>query len=309
MTVVFADFEFDSTAGRWVITACVLGAAVLVGWAIGRVVSRTVDEDAQRYNARRLVRALMWIAVSIALVFTWRPLGGDLAPALGLATAGLAFAMQEVIGAIAGWFNITFGRVFRVGDRIQMDGVSGDVIDISLLRTRLMEVGSGGGGSWVGGRQYTGRVVAISNKASFTSPVFNYSGYFEYIWEEFQVAVPHHGDWRAASVILEEEAVRLSDHAGARQAMEEVRKRFPVPAGEVEPRVFATADESHLRLSARFVVPTRGARSVIDEITRRVHDRLEAAGIEVLSTQVVQAAADEWYPVTPSTDPDRPRDG
>ena len=79
----------------------------------------------------------------------------------------------------------------------------GDVIDISLLKTRLMEVGSAGGSTWVQGRQYTGRVVTVSNKASFTEPVYNYSSYFEYIWEEVEVAVPHHGDWEAASSILE----------------------------------------------------------------------------------------------------------
>ncbi|MEQ8718342.1 MAG: mechanosensitive ion channel [Acidimicrobiales bacterium] len=295
--MILADFTFDSTAGRWAITGAVVLGAVLVAWTVGRVVATTVDDPTQRYNARRLVRGAMWITVAVALVFVWKPLDGNLAPALGLATAGLAFAMQEVIGAIAGWFNITFGRVFRVGDRIEMDGVSGDVIDISLLKTRMMEIGSAGGGSWVQGRQFTGRVVSISNKATFTSPVFNYSSYFEYIWEELSVAVPHHGDWSTAVVILEEEANRLSDSAGAREAMREVRSRFPVPATEVEPRVFVSADEDYMRLAARFVVPTRSARSVIDEITRSVHTRLEDAGVEVVSTDVVQQAQETWEPV------------
>ncbi len=84
--------------------------------------------------------------------------------------------MQEVIGAIAGWFNITFGSFFRVGDRIQMADVHGDVIDISLLKLRLMEIGSTGGPTWVQGRQDSGRVVTVSSKASFTAPVHNHSG-------------------------------------------------------------------------------------------------------------------------------------
>jgi small-conductance mechanosensitive channel len=175
------------------------------------------------------------------------------------------------------------------------------VIDISLLKTRMMEIGAAGGGSWVQGRRFTGRVVSISNKATFTSPVFNYSSYFEYIWEELSVAVPHHGDWSTAVVILEE-ANRLSDFAGAREAMREVRSRFPGPATEVEPRVFVSADEDYMRLAARFVVPTRSARSVVDEITRSVHTRLEAAGVEVVSTDVVQQAQENWEPVRPHPD-------
>src|SRR5205823_2411437 len=85
------------------------------------------------------------------------------------AAAGIAFAMQEVIGAIAGWFNITSGRIYRIGDRVELGGVRGDVIDVTLLRTKMLEIGSAEDDkSWVKGRQHTGRIVAVSNKAAFT---------------------------------------------------------------------------------------------------------------------------------------------
>ncbi|MGK2851900.1 MAG: mechanosensitive ion channel domain-containing protein [Candidatus Limnocylindrales bacterium] len=242
----------------------------------------------------------------MSLIVIWQPLGGDLAPMLGLVAAGLAFAMQEAIGAVAGWFNITFGSIFRVGDRVRMGGVQGDVMDISLLKTRLMEIGDDAQTTWVGGRQYTGRVVTVSNKATFTHPVYNYSMFFEYIWEEIEVAIPHHGDWRRASQVLEEEARRQAATAGAREAMDAVRRRFPVPEAEIEPRVFTSADETYMRLAVRFVVPVRSARSVKDEITRRVLHRLEAAGVEVVATQVVQRARTIWEPVEPTTDPSEP---
>lgn len=300
---LFAGFELDSIWGRGALTALVAGALFLFTWSLGRSASRAFDDAQQRYNARRLVRTAAWLVGFVALVLIWRPLGGNLAPALGLATAGVAFAMQEVIGAIAGWFNITFGSIFRVGDRIQMADVHGDVIDVSLLKTRLMEIGSSGGPTWVQGRQYTGRVVTVSNKASFTEPVYNYSGYFEYIWEEVEVAVPHHGDWRRASEILETEARRQSDFEGARQAMNEVRRRFPVPVAEVEPRVFASADENFMRLAVRFVVPIRSARSVKDDIIRRIHASLESAGVEVVATTIVQNAEEDWQPVAPTVTP------
>lgn len=299
-----AAFDLDSAWGRGALTAAIAAATLLVVWTLGRGVRRTFDDPQQSYNARRLTRAAGWLVLLVASILIWRPLDGNLAPALGLATAGVAFAMQEVIGAIAGWFNITFGSIFRVGDRVQMAGVHGDVIDISLLKTRLMEVGSSGGPTWVQGNQYTGRVVTVSNKSSFTEPVYNYSSYFEFIWEELEVAIPHHGDWRGASEILEREARRQSTSEGARQAMREVRRHFPVPAAEVEPRVFASADTAYMRLSVRFVVPIRSARTVKDEVTRRIHSSLEDAGIEIIATSVVQAAADAWEPVRPDPPPD-----
>lgn len=298
-----AEFRFDSPWGRGAITGLIVVALALVSWLVGRTVGRAFEDPQQSYNARRLIRTAAWFVLLVALVIVWRPLGGNLGPALGLATAGFAFAMQEVIGAIAGWFNITFGSIFRVGDRIEMAGVHGDVIDISLLKTRLMEIGSAGGTTWVQGRQYTGRVVTVSNKASLTEPVYNYSSYFEYIWEEIEVAIPHHGDWQAASSILEREARLQSDSEGARRAMRDVRQRFPVPPAEVEPRVFATADENYMRLAVRFVVPIRNARSVKDEVFRSIHSGLAAAGIEVISSSVVQNARQPWDPVAP-TQPD-----
>ncbi|MEX1271961.1 MAG: hypothetical protein WEB55_05890, partial [Acidimicrobiia bacterium] len=76
--------------------------------------------------------------------------------------------------------------------------------------------------------------------------------------------------------------------------------RFPVPATEVEPLVFAEADTDYMRLYARFVVPIRTTRTVRDEFTRSVHQRFAAEGIEVISTSVVQQAAEPWTPITPS---------
>ncbi|MGK2958295.1 MAG: mechanosensitive ion channel domain-containing protein [Acidimicrobiales bacterium] len=303
--MIAATLNFDSGWGRGALSVAIAVVVLVVAWGLGRGASRAFEDPQQSYNVRRLVRAAAWLVVSVALVLVWRPLGGNFAPALGLATAGLAFAMQEVIGAIAGWFNITFGSIFRVGDRVQMAGVHGDVIDISLLKTRLMEVGSAGGSTWVQGGQYTGRVVTVSNKASFTEPVYNYSSYFEYIWEELEVAIPHHGDWEAASSILEREARRQSASEGALQAMNDVRRRFPVPAAEVEPRVFASADADFMRLAVRFVVPIRSARSVMDDVTRRIHSSLENAGIEIIATSVIQNAADDWQPVAPSNPGDK----
>lgn len=297
------DLSWDSSAGGAVRTALFFVGLFVVSFIVNRVAVRFFGDTEQRFNARRIVRTLIWFVAVLGLIVIWQPLGGNLAPALGLATAGLAFAMQEAIGAVAGWFNITFGSIFRVGDRVQMGGVQGDVIDISLLKTRLMEIGDDANTTWVGGRQYTGRVVTVSNKATFTDPVYNYSMFFEYIWEEIEVAIPHHADWQGASRVLEEEARRQATAEGAREAMAAVRQRFPVPDTEVEPRVFASADETYMRLAVRFVVPVRSARTVKDEITRRIQRRLEEAGVEVVATQVFQQARTIWEPVKPTTNP------
>jgi small-conductance mechanosensitive channel len=276
----------ETVAGKLATTAVIVVVAALLGMLTGRRLARRADDPYRAYHTRKIANYVMAALALVALGILWRPFAGQLGLVLGLLTAGLAFAMQEVIGALAGWFNILSGGVYRVGDRVQLGGVRGDVIDITPLRTKLMEIGSSdpGSGAWVRGRQYTGRIVAISNKASFTEPVYNYSAAFEFIWEELTVPVGFDEDWREAERIIAEEARAISSSDMARAAIEEMVRRYPVARTDVEPRVFARATDDYLELSARFVVPVREARRLKDQMTRRILDRLAAADIPVAST-------------------------
>lgn len=274
-----------TVGGRLATTAIVLLAAAFLSSLVGRLAGRRADDPYARYYVRKGVRYIFAAVALIVLLIVWRAFAGRAGVVLGLATAGIAFAMQEVIGAIAGWFNIVSGRIFRVGDRIEMGGVRGDVIDLTPLRTKVMEIGSPDAeGTPVKGRQYTGRIVAISNKATFTEPVFNYSGAFDYIWEEMVVPIAYDDDWKTAERILSEEAQRVSASSGAQEAIRHMARRYPVPMAEVEPRVFATATDNYLELAARFVVPVRTARSTKDDLARTVMTRLADHGIPVAST-------------------------
>ena len=278
----------DSARERLVASAVVVAAAVVVAWVSGRAVAATVDDPFGRYHLRKAVRYAAVLLMLIALLVVWRAFAGRAAVVVGLFAAGLAFAMQEVVGALAGWVNILSGRIFRIGDRVQMGGVQGDVIDITPLRTKLLEIGStlDDAPTWVRGRQHTGRVVSLSNKLTFTEPVFNYSAALGYVWDELTLPISYRSDWRTAERIVQEEAERVSDTAGARAAMDAFSREHPVPPAELEPRVFVRATDNWMELSARFIVPVRTARSVKDELTRRIRDRFDEAGVEVASETV-----------------------
>jgi len=272
------------TVARLIATAVVVVAtAVLLGLA-GRFAGWWLDDPYARFHARKLARYGIFLAALVAVAIVWRSLAGNVGVILGFAAAGIAFAMQEVIGAIAGWFNITSGRIYRVGDRIELGGVRGDVIDITLLRTKMLEIGSAEDDkSWVKGRQHTGRIVAVSNKSTFTSPVYNFSAIFEFIWEELTVPITYSSDWHEAERIITEEAVRASASDGARAAIGAMERRYPIPHAEVEPRVFVRATDNWMELSARFVVPVRQARTAKDAMIRRIRERLDEAGVEIAS--------------------------
>ncbi|MEV4713999.1 mechanosensitive ion channel family protein [Micromonospora sp. NPDC049374] len=258
--------------------------AFVVAVLAGRLSTMRVNDTTNRYYLRKAVHYLTVVALLFALALLWRPFAGRVGVVVGLLAAGLALALQEVLGAFAGWISILTGRQFRVGDRIQMCGVRGDVLDITPLRTRILESDSSSDPeSWIRGRQYTGRVVSLSNRFVFTAPVFNSSMVLDHLWEELTLPVPYEADWHLAERILCEEAQNISSTAEAQRAIEQMRHRYPVAEAEVDPRVFIRATPNWIELSARFVVPVRAARQVKDQVTRRVLDRFSENGLRVAS--------------------------
>ena len=137
-------------------------------------------------------------------------------------TAGLAFALQKVVTAVAGYFVILRGKTFNVGDRITMGGVRGDVIALGFIQTTIMEMGQPPAveantdpAMWVRSRQFTGRIVTVTNDKIFDEPVYNYTRDFPYIWEEMRLPIGYKADRARAERILLD-AARLARGPGER---------------------------------------------------------------------------------------------
>jgi small-conductance mechanosensitive channel len=144
-------------------------------WVHGRTGKRVAFWTSQ---AIHLGTALL---IVIGLLSIWFNNGSRLATFLGLVTAGLAFAMQRVVTAICGYFVLLAGKTFNIGERIKMGGVRGDVVALGFIQTTIMEMGEPPEAQgeetdvWVQARQYTGRIVTVTNDKIFEEPVYNYS--------------------------------------------------------------------------------------------------------------------------------------
>lgn len=278
-------------AGLAVTSAAILALAALCRVLAAPVVRRRfADDPYRRYWSGKLVAYAITAVAIIALIALWAPLGGRLSVILGFATAGVAFAMQEVIGALFGWLNILAGRIYTVGDRIEIGGVRGDVVDVTPLRTTLFEIGSdastGAGSSWVSARQATGRMITVSNKKTFTEPVFNFSAHLEWIWEELVFPISRDDDWHAAEAIILDE-MRAHEPELRRQgeaALARLGERYLLSRSEVEPQTYVRIAAGDIEIVGRFVTAVRGARLAKDRITRRVLERLARDGIALAYT-------------------------
>lgn len=307
----------DSPAEVAGTTAAIVAAALALRWLLGLVVRRRYTDDPyRRYWAPKIATYAVAAVALVGLVVVWAPLGGRLATIIGFATAGVAFAMQEVIGAAFGWVNILAGGIYTVGDRVSVGKVHGDVMDITPLRTTVMEIGGDPDlgtedrASWIHARQPTGRVVTFSNRMTFSEPVFNYSAQLEFIWEELTVAVPQGSDWKAAEEIVLAE-VRRHDPAvreRGERVLSRLGRRYLLSRADVEPRTFVRISDGDLEIVGRFVVAVRSARQAKDAITRAVLERFAERGLRIAyMTYAVEMP--ESAPPSAGSDPARASSG
>lgn len=231
----------------------------------------------------------------VGILSIWFDDPNRLASAFGFATAGFAFALQRVITAVAAYFVLLRGRSFNVGDRITMGGVRGDVIALDFIQTTIMEMGQPPGeqsdapSMWVRARQYTGRIVTVTNDKIFDEPVYNYSREFPYIWEEMQIPIAYNDDRKKAEQIVLEAARRhtLKIADLGEDALAELERRYTISRADLDPRVFMRLTDNWVEFSVRFVCQTHGVREVKDRMSREIISALDEAKIGIASATSV----------------------
>jgi len=290
---VQAWFE-DPVLQRWALAGGVLLFVWIAVRLSQRAATRYLQEADARYRARKLLGFVGWLTGFLILANVFSDRFAQLTVAFGVAGAGIAFALQEVIASVAGWVAISFGGFYRIGDRVQLGGIKGDVIDIGVLRTTLMEVGQ-----WVDGDLYNGRIVRIANSFVFKEPVFNYSGDFPFLWDELTLGVKYGSDYAAAREILARVGREVvGDFAeGARSTWRRVAEKYRIEEAQVEPMVTAVATDNWMAFTLRYVVDYRARRRTKDALFRRIIEEIDAsagrvavasAGVEVVGVPPIE---------------------
>ena len=239
-------------------------------------------------QAANLITALILL---IGILSIWFDDPTRLATAIGLVAAGLVFALQRVVTTFAGYFLILRGNTFTAGDRITMGGVRGDVLRLGFMQTTIMEMGQppavqgADPAVWVRSRQYTGRVVTVTNDKVFEDPVFNYSRDFPYLWEELTLPITYTADRKRAERILLDAAHRHTDGtvAHSAEALSELSRRYFLSSPSVEPTVYYRLTDNWLELTLRFVTGVRGVREIKSAMSREILRDLDEAGIGIAS--------------------------
>ena len=270
--------------------------AVLVGMSKSiRFAARStpaLTKNRAAFWTRQGISLATFIVAAMGLMSIWFDNPARLTTGIGLVSAGLAFALQKVITSFAGYFVILRGNTFNVGDRIVMGSVRGDVIALNFIQTVIMEMGEPPStqtedpGMWVMSRQYSGRIVTVSNSVIFDEPVYNFTREFPYIWEEIHLPVSYKDDRVTAEKILLAAAERETSPIAnlAEPALKALQEQFRVrSATELNPRVYMRLTDNWVELTVRFLCKDHDIRGLRDRISRDIIDNLDKAGIGIAS--------------------------
>ncbi len=272
------EILYNPTVGKLV--TIFIGIAVI--WILVKALQKNlfskIKDTDSRYRSKKFSSYLGYLLTIILITVVYSDKLGGLTMALGVAGAGIAFALQEVITSFAGWLAIMFGGFYKTGDRVQLGGVKGDVMDIGVLRTTVMETGQ-----WVDGDLYNGRIVLVANSFVFKEPVFNYSGDFPFLWDEIKLPIQYGSNYEKAKEIILQVGKDVAGDLTEQSKLKWIalQRKFRLEDAQTEPMVSIIANDNWVEFTLRYVVSYKKRRASKTDLVTRLLTQIEASNGEI----------------------------
>ena len=261
---------------------------------IEEIFAKRLTNSKTRYGFRKAVSMILIVIAAAVLLRIWIPNPQALLVAYGVVAAGIAVALQDLVKNLAGGITIFLGGIYQVGNRIEINGTFGDVIDIGLFNTTLLEIRG-----WISADQATGRITTVPNGAVLNRPVQNYTKHHKYLWDELMVVVTPESDWGEAMRLLGEighehtkEFVEAAD-----KSLTRLERYYYVEGHILDPNVYIKPENSGYGLTLRYVVDAWKRRSTNSDIWGHLvrvfeeHPEIEIAPVTYAITSYPMASA------------------
>lgn len=270
-----------------------VGVIALAMSLIRKLIKKVLPDTDIRYKSQKGIEILGYIFIALLTITYFTGKISDLTLAFGLLTAGITITLQELILSVAGSFYIFLVKVYKPGDRIEINGIKGDVIDIDSIYTTMMEIGE-----WVTSDNYSGRIVKLSNAFVFKGPIYNYSQDFPFVWDEFDLPIRYESDMEMAkSIIVDIASETLSEYVQQSVATwEEIVEKYYIEDANVAPTLAITMTDNWMKFNLRYIVDYKKRRHVKhvlnDKISKAIQQtegavKLASATIEIVRIPTV----------------------
>lgn len=255
-----------------ILTIVLLLLLSLVRFLCNVIIKKRIPDAMKSYRWRRAILYSYSVLLIVLIGPIWIKGIASLTTFLGLASAGVAVAMHDTIANVAGWFFIMSRKPFKVGDRIEIGQITGDVIDIRIFQFSVVEVGN-----WIDADQSTGRIVHVPNSKVLRETLANYQIGFEYIWHEIPVLITFESDWKKAKRLLQKIANDNVENLlqGAQEQIRRAAEKYFIFYGALTPIVYTTVKDSGVLLTMRYLVNPRQRRSSEQQIWESALDAFD----------------------------------
>lgn len=268
-----------SFGAMWVV------AVLMISRAVKLYLVQPLSNGAARYNLRRIVNFIAWLAVFFIILSILFADWYTAVLSLGLISLVLGFALQTPITSFIGWIYILVKEPYRVGDRIKIGEATGDIIDVTYLDTTLWEFG---GELLTTSNHPSGRIIKFPNSKVLSTPVYNYSwSLFPYIWNDIKFQIAYQSDLEFVARVLRETAAEEVGEAMMERVrtFRELLAQTPVDQIEVKEYptvVFRVGDNTWIDAICRYVVEPRQAGPVKTRLIKKMLERLNAEPEKVM---------------------------
>jgi len=271
-TLNFNEWLNEDLFQRLLIISISIIFIYLLIYYIKKTITKKITDVTNKYRARKTASIFGYILILSIVLFVYSDKLGNIGIAFGLAGAGIAFALQEVITSFAGWLSILLTGQIKIGQRVKIESIIGDIIDIGVLKTTIMEVGD-----WVNGDLYNGRITTISNSFIFKSPVQNYSGDYPFLWDEINIPIRTESDFQLAREIFTKVTEDICGQyaSDSLKTWRKMTDKYNIENAKVEPMISLKFDENWITFTIRYIVDYKLRRTTKDKLYTRLLEEIQ----------------------------------
>ncbi len=243
---------------------------------------KKIKDSKTRYSFRKTVSIIYLAVLLVILIRIWVETTQTLLVSYGLIAAGIAIALQDLFKNFVGGVLLFVTGIYRVGDRVEINSKLGDVIDISIFYTTLLELGE-----WVGGEQATGRLATIPNGKIISGIIINYTKDHNFIWDEISIPITYNSDWKEAINIILDIVKRETKTftINAEKEISKIAEKFFLSKRIIEPSIYLTLTDNWINFNIRYVTEARERRLLKNKISQMVLDAIQTSKkIKIAST-------------------------
>ena len=249
-----------------------------------KIYSKSNVSGKKKFTYNRSIQMILNVISFILILLVWSEKLQNIITLISFISAGLTIAIREIIFNFFAGIYIKFSKPFELEDRIEIDGIRGDVIKINALGFEVLDVQEK-----EKGEQSTGKITHVPNSKVFQEPLKNYVKAFKYIWDEITIDININSDLEKTKEIiyniLKEDEILKTIAEKMEDAIDDVTVEYRIYYNELMPIIYTKIVKDYIELSVRFLVHPKKARNVENNIYEKILEEYKNGNIDLIAKE------------------------